>query len=116
VIGTIGAFGNVIIVGRGGNYVLPREKTFKVRIIAPLELRIKYFMDDRKYTRTEAEQYVVKTENNRKAFIRKYYNADVADPQYYDITINTERISMGAATESIISAFNQRRNRKQSES
>jgi cytidylate kinase len=114
VIGTIGAFGNVIIVGRGGNYVLPREKTFKVRIIAPLELRIKYFMDDRKYTRVEAEQYVVKTENNRKAFIRKYYNADVADPQYYDITINTERISMGAATESIISAFNQRRNRKRS--
>jgi cytidylate kinase len=116
VIGTIGAFGNVIIVGRGANRVLPREKTFKVRIIAPLELRIKYFMDDSGYTRAEAEQYVVKTENNRKAFVRKYFNVDVADPQYYDIIINTERISIGAATESIISAFNQRRNRKRSES
>jgi cytidylate kinase len=116
VIGTIGAFGNVIIVGRGANRVLPREKTFKVRIIAPLELRIKYFMDDSGYTRTEAEQYVVKTENNRKAFVRKYFNVDVADPQYYDIIINTEKISIGAATESIISAFTQRRNRKQSES
>ena len=116
VIGTIGAFGNVIIVGRGANYLLPQEKTFKVRIIAPLELRIKYFMDDRKYTRAEAEQYVVKTENNRKAFIRKYYNADIADPKYYDIIMNTEKISMGAATESIISAFTQRRNRKRSES
>ena len=115
VIGTIGAFGNVIIVGRGANRVLPREKTFKVRIIAPLELRIKYFMDDSGYTRTEAEQYVVKTENNRKAFVRKYFNVDVADPQYYDIIINTEKISIGAATESIISAFTQRRNRKRSE-
>jgi cytidylate kinase len=114
VIGTIGAFGNVIIVGRGANHVLPQEKTFKVRIIAPLELRIKYFMDDRRYTRAEAEQYVVKTENNRKAFVRKYYNVDIADPKYYDIIINTERISMGAATESIISAFKQRRNRKRS--
>jgi cytidylate kinase len=114
VIGTIGAFGNVIIVGRGANYLLPKEKTFKVRIIAPLELRIKYFMDDSGYTRAEAEQYVVKTENNRKAFVRKYYNVDVADPKYYDIIINTERISIGQATESIISAFNQRRNRKRS--
>jgi len=114
VIGTIGAFGNVIIVGRGANFILPQEKTFKVRIIAPLELRIKYFMDDSGYTRAEAEQYVVKTENNRKAFVRKYYNVDVADPQYYDIIINTEKISMAQATESIISAFNQRRNRKRS--
>jgi len=114
VIGTIGAFGNVIIVGRGANFILPQEKTFKVRIIAPLELRIKYIMDDSGYTRAEAEQYVVKRENNGKAFIRKYYNVDVADPKYYDIIINTEKISIGQATESIISAFNQRRNRKRS--
>jgi cytidylate kinase len=114
VIGTIGAFGNVIIVGRGANHVLPKEKTFKVRIIAPLELRIKYFMDDRGYKKAEAEQYVVKTENNRKAFVRKYFNSDVADPKYYDIIINTEKISIGQATESIISAFNQRRNRMRS--
>ena len=114
VIGTIGAFGNVIIVGRGANFILPQEKTFKVRVIAPLELRIKYIMDDSGYTRAEAEQYVVKRENNGKAFIRKYYNVDVADPKYYDIIINTEKISIGQATESIISAFNQRRNRKKS--
>jgi cytidylate kinase len=114
VIGTIGAFGNVIIVGRGANFILPQEKTFKVRIIAPLELRIKYIMDDSGYTRAEAEQYVVKRENNGKAFIRKYYNVDVADPKYYDIIINTEKISIAQATESIISAFHQRRNRKQS--
>ena len=114
VIGTIGAFGNVIIVGRGANYLLPQEKTFKVRIIAPLELRIKYVMDDHRYTRAEAEEYVVKTENNRKAFVRKYYNVDVADPKYYDIIINTGKISMAQATESIISAFSQRRSRKRS--
>jgi cytidylate kinase len=114
VIGTIGAFGNVIIVGRGANFILPKEKTFKVRIIAPLESRIKYFMDDSGYTRAEAEQYVVKRENNSKAFVRKYYNVDITDPKYYYIIINTERISREQATESIIAAFNQRRNRKRS--
>jgi cytidylate kinase len=112
VVGTIGIFGNVIIVGRGASYILPREKTFKIRIIAPLELRIKHFMDDRKYTRAEAEQYIIKTENNRKAFVRKYFNADINDPIHYDMMINTEKISPYAATESIIVAFNQRRQRK----
>ncbi|MFZ1037699.1 MAG: cytidylate kinase-like family protein [Smithella sp.] len=112
VIGSIGIFGNVILVGRGANFVLPREKTFKVRIIAPMELRIKHFMEDRGYTKVEAEQYIIKTENNRKAFVRKYYGADVTDPKHYDIVINTEKISLAGAIESIISASHQRRNRK----
>lgn len=115
VIGTIGIFGNVIIIGRGANYVLPKEKVFRVRIIAPMELRIKYFMEDRGYTKAEAEQYIVKRDGNRKAFVRKYFSADIADPQYYDMIMNTEKISMASATESIIVAFHQRRNRKRSE-
>ena len=110
VIGTIGVFGNTIIVGRGANHILPREKAFKVRIIAPLEYRIKYFMEDRGYTKAEAEQYVVKTENNRKAFVRKYFNADVADPKHYDIIINTEGMSLEAATQAIIAAFKKKTN------
>ncbi|MCX6645400.1 MAG: cytidylate kinase-like family protein, partial [bacterium] len=110
VIGTIGAFGNVIIVGRGANHVLPQEKAFKVRIIAPLEFRIKYFMDDSGYTRAEAEQYVVKTENDRKAFVRKFFNADVADPKHYDIIINTGGMSLEGATRAIIAAFKRKMN------
>ncbi len=105
VIGTIGVFGNTIIVGRGANHILPPGKAFKVRIIAPLDYRIKYFMADRGYSKAEAEQYVVKTENNRKAFTRKYFNADVADPKHYDIIINTGGMSLEAATQAIIAAF-----------
>jgi cytidylate kinase len=115
VIGTIGIFGNVIIVGRGANFVLPKDRAFKVRIIAPMDLRVKYFMEDRGYTKAEAEQFVVKKENNRKAFVRKYFNADIADPAHYDMIVNTEKISMAAATEAIIVAFNQRRKRKEIE-
>lgn len=116
VIGTIGIFGNVILVGRGANFILPKERVFRVRIIAPMDFRIKYLMEDRGYTKIEAEQFLVKKENNRKAFARKYFNTDINDPMHYDITINTEKIPMAAATESIISAFHQRRKRKRNES
>jgi cytidylate kinase len=105
VIGTIGVFGNVVIVGRGANHVLPPEKAFKARIIAPLEYRIKHFMEDRGYTRAEAEQYVIKTENDRKAFVRKFFNVDVAEPRHYDIIINTGTMTLDAATTIIITAF-----------
>jgi cytidylate kinase len=108
VIGTIGVFGNVIIVGRGANHVLPPEKAFKVRIIAPMDFRIKHFMEDRGYTKAEAEQYVIKTENDRKAFVRKYFNADVTDPKQYDIIINTGTMKLDAATITIITAFKKR--------
>jgi cytidylate kinase len=115
VVGTIGIFGNVILVGRGANFILPRERVFRVRIIAPMDFRIKYLMEDRGYTKIEAEQFLVKKENNRKAFARKYFNTDINDPAHYDIIINTEKIPMAAATESIISAFHQRRKRKRNE-
>jgi cytidylate kinase len=109
VIGTIGRYGNAIIVGRGANYILPQAKTFRVRIIAPLDYRIKYVMEDRGCVKAQAEQYVVKAENDRKAFIRKYFNADVADPKQYDLVINTGGVTIEGATEAIKIAFKKRR-------
>ncbi|HDQ05068.1 MAG TPA: cytidylate kinase-like family protein [Deltaproteobacteria bacterium] len=108
VIGTIAVFGNVVIVGRGANHILPPQKAFKVRIIAPLEFRINYFIEDRGYTRSEAEQYVIRKEADRKAFVRKFFNADVNDPKLYDIIINTGLMTLDAATETIITAFKKR--------
>ena len=111
VIGTIGRYGIAIIVGRGANYILPRANTFKVRIIAPLEDRIRYVMEDRRCVRTAAEQYVIKTENNRKAFIRKNFSTDVTDPAQYDVVINTGGITIEGAAEAIKTAFKMRKMR-----
>ncbi|MFH1080189.1 MAG: cytidylate kinase-like family protein [Pseudomonadota bacterium] len=105
VIATIGRYGNAIIVGRGANYILPQAGTFRVRIIAPLEYRIKHVMDDRKIEKAQAEQYVVKTENDHKSFVRKYFNADVADPKQYDIIINTGSVTIEGAAKAIKVAF-----------
>lgn len=105
VIGTIGVFGNVVIVGRGANHILPSEKAFKARIIAPLEFRIKHFTEDKGLSRAEAEQYVIKKESDRKAFVRKYFNDDVDDPKLYDIIVNTGSMTLDGAAATIITAF-----------
>jgi len=105
VIATVGRYGNAILVGRGANFILPQQGTFRVRITAPLEFRIRHVMEDRKIEKAQAEQYVVKKENDHKAFVRKYFNADVADPGHYDIIINTGTISIDGGAEAIKAAF-----------
>jgi cytidylate kinase len=105
VIGTIGAYGDAIVMGRGAQYILPHESTFRIRIIAPLEFRIENTVRDFKYTKEQAESYVVKTEADRRAFIRKYFHADVTDPTQYDIVVNTHWIGMEGAAKAILVAF-----------
>ena len=102
VIGTIGRYGNAVILGRGANYVLPRETTFRVRIVAPMEFKVKRVM---RTTRDEAEKYVLKTEAERRAFIRQYFHTDLTDIEHYDMVINMEKISIDGAVEGIKCAF-----------
>lgn len=104
VIGTIGRYGNAIIVGRGAHYILPRDTTFRVRVIAPLDLRITETMQHYGYTAEVAEQFVLKREAERRAFIRKYYHADVTDSSQYDIVVNT-RIGIEGAAEAVKDGF-----------
>ncbi len=80
VIGTIGKHGNAIIVGRGANFVLPPENRFRVRIIAPLEKRVNCVAEAHGITKKEAEKRVLRTESDRRAFVRKYFHSDIRYP------------------------------------
>ena len=55
--------------------------------------------------KNEAKRRVIKTESNRKAFIRKYFNADIADPANYDLVINTETLTVDNAVDVIGAAL-----------
>ena len=103
VIGTIGRYGNAIILGRGANFVLPEQNTFSIRIIAPENVKIKNAL---RTTEEEAKRYIIKTEADRRAFIRKYFNADITDQAYYDLIINMRAMNVDGAVETITAAFN----------
>jgi len=109
IIATIGHYGNTIIVGRGAHYILPPEKLFRVRLMAPLESRIAHVMEVRNATRKEAEKYILKTDNDRQAFIRKYFHMDITDPSHYDLVVNMRVITVEGAVEAIKAAFLKRK-------
>jgi cytidylate kinase len=105
VIGTIGKHGRAVVVGRGANFILPPEQRFRARITASQKLRIENVAREFNLSPDEAKRRVIKTESNRKAFIRKYFNADIADPTNYDLVINTGTLSVANAVDVIGAAL-----------
>ena len=105
VVGTIGKHGRAVIVGRGANFVLPPEKRFSVRIVAPQPWRIQNVSKEYDIAPEEAKRRVMQTESDRRAFIRKYFNADITDPTNYDLVINTATLNVDDAVNVISSAL-----------
>ena len=105
VIGTIGKQGRTIIIGRGGQFILPPEETFRIRLTAPREIRIRNVMRDSNTDFETSERYVYKTETDRNAFHCKYFRADWTNPIYYDLTVNTGYMGIEGAIAAIKAAF-----------
>ena len=99
VIGTIGRHGRAVIVGRGANFILPPETTFRMRIIAPRAFRAQKVAQEYDIPEKDAERRILKTESDRRAFIRKYFHSEIADPNNYDMVLNTTSISLREAIE-----------------
>ena len=104
VVSTIGKHGRAVIVGRGANFILPPEERFSVRVMAPLEVRIQNIARHYAASEKNAMRRVIRRESKRRAFIRQSFNADISDPNNYDLTINTGKIGTGPAVEAIIGA------------
>jgi cytidylate kinase len=105
VVGTIGKQGNTVIVGRGAQFILPPQETFRVRLIAPREIRIRNVMRDSDTGFEDSERYVYKTEADRNAFHRKYFNVDWANEDHYDLVVNTGYMGIDGAAACIEAAF-----------
>jgi cytidylate kinase len=105
VIGTIGQHGKAVIVGRGANFILPPENRFRVRIIAPLEMRVNHVAETYGVTKIEAKRRVLRTDSDRRAFVRKYFYSDIGDPANYDMILNTGTLSLESAAAAICSAL-----------
>lgn len=106
VIGTIGRHGKAIIVGRGANFVLPPENRFRVRIIAPFEKRVNWVAETYGISNNEAKQRVLRTESDRRAFVRKYFHSDIRDSVNYDMVLNTGTFTVEKAAAIICNAVN----------
>ena len=102
IMGVIAKHGKAVIVGRGAHFALPPENLFRVMVIAPEKNRVKSIAGKFDISDEEAGQRMALTQSDRKAFIRKLFNADINDPLNYDLVINTEILEIEAGIGAII--------------
>jgi cytidylate kinase len=94
--------GNCVFVGRGAQFLLPREKGSAVRLIAPREQRVKWTMDAQHLTRAEAQRWVDQHDQGRHDFIRSYFHHNEEDASLYDLVVNLEYLDETEAAEVIV--------------
>ncbi|MEW6238594.1 MAG: cytidylate kinase-like family protein [Candidatus Omnitrophota bacterium] len=105
---TISFQGGVVILGRGANFLLRRTNAFHLRLIAPIEIRIRNLADYRGVEPSEAEKEIERVDGERAQFIKRYYRHDINDPCVYDLTINMENTTLDAAVKIALSALRAR--------
>ncbi len=98
--------GDLVIVGRGANHILPPDKCLNVRITASLSTRIENTLKyENKKSKIEAESWVKKIEAERHRFIRQYFGKNPYNPWYYDLIISTDHLSLDQAVDLITQAY-----------
>lgn len=100
--------GPAIFVGRGVQFLLPREKGFSVRLVASVQFRQENLMRLKGMTSAEAQRYMNEVDRGRREFSRRFFHHDITDPHLYDLVINTERNGMEGTADLIYSAVMKR--------
>ncbi len=111
VIGTIGKHGRAVLIGRGANFVLPPEHTFRLRVIAPRTFRAQKVAEAFDLPLKDAERRILKTESDRRAFIQKYFHKDIEDPIHYDMVVNTGHTQLDDAIETVCHLISRKQDR-----
>jgi cytidylate kinase len=100
----IGQAGCSVIVGRGANFLLPRDEILAVRIIAPLKVRAQRLAEKMGVSVRTARRAARDLDNRRLRFARTMYHVDAADPHHYDMVVDSASLGIEIAAEVIVRA------------
>ncbi len=106
-LGELMADGDGIYCGLAGQYVFQGLcGVFKVRLVAPMDYRIRAVIASLKMTHDEAVRYIERTDERRATWGRQMFNADLNDPDLYDLVVNLEHMSIETAADMITGIIN----------
>jgi len=96
------AEGGVVIVGRAGQVILHgHPEVLHVQVVASVSARAERIARRQNIPLEAALAQVTTSDRTRRNYLRRYYHARWDDPLWYDVVINTERLTPAAAAELI---------------
>ena len=97
---------SVVYVGRGVQFLLPRDRGLAVRIIASESYRANRIAEREDISIKEATRKMHSIDTGRRAFVHRFFHQDINDPHLYDLVINVENCGPKAAAECIVASLN----------
>lgn len=102
---TISLHGASVVVGRGAQYVLEPTSALRLRIVCPLEDRVKSYAARHGIDEAEAKDVIERSESERRRFIRKFFSRDPTNAADYDLVVNTGTFSLESAARVVLDAY-----------
>jgi cytidylate kinase len=98
--------GNVIILGRGGAYILQDlEGALNVFLRASEAVRAKTIMEREHLSGEDARRKMKQTDENRRAYIRQVYGHTWDLAGHYDMVLDTGRLGYDATADAILAGL-----------
>lgn len=92
-----------VAIGRASNYVLAdMENVFSFCVQAPFDVCTEIVMDRFSYSKSRAEKEIRKIDKERSDFYYYYTGKKWNDPVYYDLTLNTGKMSWEKCSDIIV--------------
>jgi cytidylate kinase len=105
VVRELGRSRSLVIMGRGSQFILKDYPgTLHLLVVAPLEVRVKRVIQDLNVDKETANQEIARIDGSHNEFIKRYFHAELEDPIYSDLVINTGRLSFQAAASIVVNA------------
>lgn len=103
--------GDLVYHGLSGHHLLKGlPGIFRIRLIAPMESRIKALMESHPMmTVSQAGDFIKDVDQDRSRWVKVMYGADVTDPNLYDLTINLQTHTIESACATVVTAVAQPR-------
>jgi cytidylate kinase len=105
---TLGQQGDVVVVGRGSEYILPAQFGLRVRMVAPFDVRVERIARAQGLSADAAHALVARVDQERKDFIHGQFQKDARDPMNYDVVINTGALTVEGTAEIVLAALKQK--------
>ena len=104
----LGARGNVVLIGRGAGYILPRASMLHVRLISPLQERIAYMGQWLRLSQQEAAERVRLRDERRAEFLSTHFHHQPGDIQPFDMVLNSGTLGEDVSADLIVRAARSR--------
>ena len=102
VVWTLAREGEVIVLGRGANWILNPRFGVRVRLVAPRDVRVQRVAEREGIDPAAADKRVRNHDAEQQAFIRQAFGRQIEDPLGYDLVLNVEHLGPDEAAAAIV--------------